>query len=232
MLTIVCGEDVFKARDVYKEFILSKKKEGFEIQQIRTEQIEEILKNSSGVVNLFGMKIIYTTEYVSKKYKGIAKTPYKEAVKSIAKDAEINLISWEGGNSAYELSSLVKIATKTFESKPSQSIFELLDNLSPGKLKNFLNCLNTVADTSEDLFIYTMLKQHLRKLHHLSVGSEAIKIQPWQKLKLRNQIRLWDPDKLRFFYQKFLSIELSTRTGATAYTYLDSIRLLVCYYLR
>lgn len=232
MLSIVCGEDIQNARHKFHEILEKNKDAGYKIQHVKHNEIEELFKDAPGVIDLFGQQMVYETEFVSKKYKGRTKTTFKEAVQNIATDKSINLISWEGGFSAYDLQTIKKIATVFIEAKPSKSIFELLDNVYPRNLNSFLDILNIVSETSEDVFVYTMLRTHVRKLHLSAEGVIDTKSPPWQRGKIKFQSQKWDKEKLRTFYEKLLNIDISVRTGETTYGYLDSVKLLVCYYLK
>lgn len=232
MLTIFCGEDIEKARTKFNEFINNEKIKGFKLHHIKSDEVLNILKNDEGVFDLFGNQLLYQSEYISKKYKGRVKDEYKEAIQKISLSKNVNLISWEGGLSAYDLSTIKKITTNFFESKPSKSIFELLDLIYPGNLNAFLATLEIILPITEELFIYTMIRQHIRKLHHFAEGVIDNKTPPWQKIKIKNQALKWEKHKLKKFYEKLLNIDVTIRTGETTYNYMESIKLLVCYYLK
>lgn len=232
MLTIIAGEDTATSRQKLQELKEQYRQKGYSIDVVSTADIPDLLKNADGVTNLFGQESIYIAENVSSKYKGRAKTPYKEAVQLIAKSNSIHLIDWEEGKSAYDLTTIKKIATTFYEAKPPKNIFELLDACFPGNLDSFLKTL-AIVNTSQDIgFIYALLCRHVRKLYLASEGIIDSKTPPWQRGKLSFQAKKWDPKKLQKYYEGLARIDISMKTNTTPYDLRESIELLVCYYLK
>lgn len=232
MLTIIAGEDTIQSRQKLQDLREQYKKKGYSIEGVSVSDIPDLLKNADGVTNLFGQESMYITDNASSKYKGRGKTPYKEALKEIAKSDSIHLIDWEDGKSAYDLSTIKKIATTFYEAKPAKNIFELLDACYPGNLNDFLKSL-TIVNASQDIgFIYALLCRHVRKLYLTSEGIIDSKTPPWQRGKLSFQAKKWDPKKLMKFYEGLTRIDTSMKTSTTPYDLRDSIELLVCYYLK
>ncbi len=232
MLTIIAGEDTIRSRQKLQELKEQYRKKGYSTDQVNVSDIPELLKTADGVTNLFGQESIYITENASSKYKGRAKTPYKEAIQEIAKSTSIHLIDWEDGKSAYDLSAMKKIATSFYEAKPEKSIFELLDACYPGNLNDFLRYL-TIVNSSQDIgFIYALLCRHVRKLYLASEGVVDSKSSSWQRGKLSFQAKKWDSTKLMKFYEGLARIDTSMKTSTTPYDLRKSLELLVCYYLK
>lgn len=232
MLTIIAGEDTIQSRQKLQELKEQYRKKGYSIDHVTISEIADLLKTADGVTNLFGQESIYITENASSKYKGRAKTPYKEAVQEIAKSTSINLIDWEEGKSAYDLTTIKKIATSFYEAKPEKSIFELLDACYPGNLSEFLKSL-VIVNSSQDIgFIYALLCRHVRKLYLTSEGVADTKTPPWQRGKLSFQAKKWDTMKLMKFYEGLARIDTSMKTSSTPYDLRKSLELLVCYYLK
>lgn len=232
MLTVIGGEDSVASRHKLQELKEKYKTQGYSIDDVPAGDVPDLLKNAEGVTNLFGQESIYIVEKLSSKYKGRTKTPYKEAVQEIAKSSTIHLIDWESGKSAYELSSLKRIATAFYEAKPSQSIFELLDNCYPGNLKTFLRSIDEVNQSQDIGFIYALLCKHVRKLILAQADALDSKTAPWQRGKLKSQAARWEEKNLLKFYEGLARIDISMKTSSTSYDLRDSLELLVCYYLK
>lgn len=232
MLTVIGGEDSVASRQKLQELKSKYKAQGYSIDGVAPGDVPELLKNAEGVTNLFGQESIYIVEKLSSKYKGREKTPFKEAVQSIAKSTTIHLIDWESGKSAYELSALKRIATTFYEAKPSKSIFELLDSCYPGNLKQFLNAVEVVNQTQDIGFIYALLCKHVRKLILAQNNALDSKTPPWQRGKLKSQAALWKEENLLKFYEGLARIDISMKTSSTSYDLRASLELLVCYYLK
>jgi len=232
MLTIIAGEDTVQSRKKLQDLKEQYKTKGFAIGNVAAQDVPDLLKSAEGVVNLFGEESIYVVEKLSGKYKGRAKTPFKQAVQDIAKHSTIHLIDWESSKSAYELSALKRIATTFSESKPPKGIFELLDACIPGNLSGFLQAVETVSQTQDSGFIYAMLCKHVRKLILAAGDKLDSKTSPWQRGKLKSQASMWDTNKLMKFYEGLAGIDMSMKTSSTRYDLQGSIELLVCYYLK
>lgn len=233
MLTIICGEDEVEARLKFKNFTSKFKNEGNILLNVALNNLEDVLKDENGgVADLFGNTAIFLTEYLSKKYKGREKTTFKDKIVNIAKNNNVHLIDWEGGKSAYDLSSLKKISTTFLESKPTKNIFDLLDSCYPKNLKNFLEIFDKVAETQEEIFIYTLLWRHMKNVILAKLNYQALKLAPFQKVKIANLANKWDEKNLLNFYEKLLNIDISTKLSTNPYSYNNSVKLLVCYYLK
>lgn len=232
MLIVVAGEDAAASREKLRELTKSYEDAQYQVTHIPLNSIEEVWKNSSGVVDLFGRKAAYTVDDLSSKYKGREKTLFKETVKQLASDDSIVLIDWENGKSAYDLSSLKRIASSFQESKPKKSIFQVLDLCIPTRLPEFLSALKLVSLTQDSVFIYVLLWKHVRKLVQAKHNIFESSLAPWQKNSLVAQSNKWDKDSLESYYENLTKIDISIKTGTTPYTWLQSIELVSCYYLR
>ena len=232
MLTIICGEDQITARRFLLSMKDSYKNKGYSLQNVAANDLTEVYKNSSGVVDLFGQKTVYFVDSLSKQYKGRVKTPYKRTVEAITKDKNIYLIDWEAGKSGYELSTLKRLADSFQEYKPTKNVFQLLDSCYPSNLRNFLSTLNVVLNTQEQMFVYTLLTRHVKKLIMAGDGHFDSKTAPWQKSKLQSQSRLWKLKNIIGFYEGLIKIDISTKSGSGTFDIRDSIEILACYYLK
>ena len=126
MLTIICGEDTAASREQLRALKQNYRKKGFTVQDTEPKLLPEILKNNEGVIDLFGQESVYAIENLSSLYKGRGKSDFKTAVDTLSKHEKLHVIDWENGKSAYELTTLKKLTSSFHESKPQQSIFQLL----------------------------------------------------------------------------------------------------------
>ncbi len=231
MLIVVCGEDVVSARKVYLAQIEIYKKKGFRTRDIVSSDLESLHKSGTSEIDLFGTPEVYTIAKLSSAYKGRKVTPIKTAIVELAASKDIILIDWEEGKSAYDLSTLKKIASQFLENKPPASVFQLLDICVPGKLIPFVSLLRELDKTQEALFVYTLLYRHMRKLILAQENIFDAKTAPWQKAKLTAQARLWPSQKLLAFYEGLAKIDVGMKTSSNAFDMSKSLELLSCYYL-
>ena len=232
MLTVIAGEDSITSRSKLQSLKKTFVQKGYAITDTTVSNLEEIIKDSSGVRDLFGKQSVYFVEGISNKYKGREKTSFKETVQKIASESGIHVVDWENGKSAYELSGLKRIATTFDEYKPGKNVFQLLDVCYPGNLKIFIDTLAIVSKTQDISFIYALLWKHIRKLIQTKKNTLDSSIPSWQAQKLAVQADRWDEQALLSFYEKLAGIDVSIKTNQTTYDLKESLELLVCYYLK
>lgn len=232
MLTVIAGENVVSSRQKLLDLKSKYLEKGYEVSEISVDNVESLLNDYDGVMNLFGQEPVYIVENLAKKYKGRAKTTFKEAVQNIAKKQTLHLISWEEGKSAYEISGLKRIASTFDEHKLDQNIFGLLENCYPKNLNIFLKDLEKVEKTQDAGFIYAMLCKHVRKLLLAKEDFFDKKTAPWQKSRIKSQSEKWEKKLLTNFYEGLCKIDRSIKTNSTTYDLKQSMEYLICYYLK
>lgn len=232
MLTIICGEDISTARQQLLTFKEQYKKKGYLIQNVPLNDLPDVYKSSKGVVDLFGQESAYFVDGISSKYKGRGKNEFKDIILEISKNPTMHVVSWEEGKSAYDLTTIKKIATTFVESKPARNIFELLDSCYPGNINEFLYNLEIVTTSQDIMFVYTLLWRHIRKLilAHEQIFDKTV--QPWQRGKLSQQANQWQEKKLLAFYEGLIKIDQGMKTSTSTFDLKESIEILACYYLR
>ena len=232
MLTVIAGEDSSASRAKFFEMKKNYEAKEYTIQEIAPSFIVQMVKDAGGVVDLFGREQIYTVSNLSSVYKGRVKTPQKEAIIAIAKDARIHLLDWEDGKSAYDLTSFKKVVTSFLEHKPARSIFDLLESIYPGNRRSFFALLNLVLETQAVEFVYNLMWKHVRKLLIATEGYVDPKTHPWQKGKILSQAKRWNQPELVKLYEALARIDLSQKTGATPYNLRESLELVMWYHVR
>lgn len=229
MLFIVAGEDNVSSRDYYIQLQQEYKDKGNDLQKISSGELEVVLSSSSLGPNLFGQQLIFLSENLNKAVSRKKGNKAYELLEEISKNKDIILIDWEDGVGQREL----KIGTlgKVKEFKPSANIFKLLDACYPSNLETFISLLNSVATPQNEMFIFIMLRRHIRNLLLVSSKADMPSLQSWQKRKLETQAKLWSYESLVSFYQRLISLDISLKTGKNAYTLRHSLELLGCYFL-
>jgi DNA polymerase III delta subunit len=230
MLTIICGEDSIASRNYFtaQQKLFSEK--NFEIVNIDYHQTLELDENEASSSSLFTQKRVYFTSFLNKKVlkKLSAKTERK--IKEIITSTKIQIFDWEEETSARDLKSIKGIIIKEF--KPSQNIFKLLDSCYPGNLKTFINYLNILSESTEDIFIFIMLTRHMRNILIVKMGERLPKLASWQIAKLSNQAKYWKTENLINFYQGLHRIDVNSKTNGTPYSVKEAVEILACYYLK
>lgn len=230
MLTVICGEDTTASRNAIHELKKQYITKGYETKNIIGSEIEDIYKNSAGVISLFGQPTIYFVDNLSTIIGRKRKGEFLDMLNALIANKEIQLIDWEHGKSAYSLTSLKKMATDFKEYKPEKSIFQLLEACYPGNLQAFVHAIQVVNSTQDATFIYAMLCKHIRSL--ILAKEHALgNMSPWQKKSLQTQANYWDTEKLIAFYEGLAKIDIAMKTSGTPFDMKKSLEILSCYYL-
>ena len=228
MLTIICGEDSISSRNYFtdQQKILSEKE--FSIVNIDYHQVLELDETGASESSLFATKRAYFTNSLNKKvFKKMSERNEKK-IKAIITSKEIQVFDWEEETSARDLKSIKGVIVREF--KPSQNIFKLLDACYPGNLKIFITTLNTISESTEDIFVFIMLARHMRNILITKLGEKLPKLMSWQIAKLSNQAKYWKQENLISFYQGLHRIDVNSKTSSP-YSIKKSLDILACFYL-
>jgi len=230
MLTIICGEDSITSRNYFVDQQRLLKEKDFEIVNIDYHQVLELDESGDSESSLFASKRAYFTNSLNKKvFKKISERNEKK-IKALIASKEIQVFDWEEETSARDLKLIKGIVVKEF--KPSQNIFKLLDSCYPGNLKTFITTLQTLSETTEDIFIFIMLVRHMRNILITKMGEKVPKLMSWQISKLSNQAKYWKLENLINFYQGLHRIDVNSKTNGTPFSVKKSLDILACYYLK
>lgn len=127
----------------------------------------------------------------------------------------ILLVLWEDKKLLKTAFSMLKNITVQEFLLPSH-YFQFLDSFTPGKNKYIYSLYHELLSTmSAEQIFYSLLKR-LRLLVILaneSTVSDLSKMAPWQLSKLKQQVRLWEKEKLIKVYQKLIDTEIFLKTG-------------------
>jgi len=230
MLTIICGEDSVESRRYFIDQQRLLKEKDFEIVNVDYHQVLELDETGSSESSLFSTKRAYFTNSLNKKvFKKMSERNEKK-IKSIVDSKAIQVYDWEEETSARDLKTIKGAVVKEF--KPSQTIFKLLDSCFPGNLKTFLSTLQTLSESTEDIFIFIMLARHMRNILSVKMGEKIPKLASWQLGKLSNQAKYWEEKNLINFYQGLHRIDVNSKTNGTPFSIKKSLDILACYYLK
>lgn len=230
MLTIICGEDSVTARNYFTDQQKILKEKDFEIVNVDYHQVLELDETGASESSLFTTKRVYFTQSLNKKVFKKMSDRNEKKIKAIIASKEIQVFDWEEETTSRDLKSIKGIIVKEF--KPSQNIFKLLDSCYPGNLKTFLNSLQILSESTEDIFIFIMLARHMRNILSVKMGEKIPKLASWQLGKLANQAKYWEEKNLINFYQGLHRIDVNSKTNGTPFTVKKSLDILACYYLK
>ena len=229
MLTIICGEDSVASRNYFTDQQLLLKEKDFEIVNVDYHQILELDETGSSESSLFASKRAYFTQSLNKKVFKKMSDRNEKKIQAIISSKEIQVFDWEEETSSRDLKSIKGIIVKEF--KPDKNIFKLLDSCYPGNLKRFIDTLNILSESTEDIFIFIMLARHMRNILIIKTGEKIPKLMSWQIGKLANQAKYWELKNLINFYQGLHRIDVNSKTNGTPFSVKKSLDILACYYL-
>jgi len=204
-----------------------------EIVSISPSSIVEVKKGIADNMSLFSTQTIFCVENLEKfgfrkSTKAKADVVY-EAIVSLAQNKNVILLDFEDGKQGRQLK--LKDLTTIHESKPSTTIFKLLDECIPGDKNSFIQSLRLVCSTQEEQFVFIMLYRHIRLLVLLLTDGLSDKLPPWQKYKVLGQAKKWEKQSLIDFYSGLIRIEIGSKTSSNPYGIRKSIEILACHYL-
>lgn len=229
MLTIICGEDSIASRNYFLDQQKIFAEKGYEIVTVDYRLVLELDESEASSASLFTQKRVYFTNSLNKKVLKKLNVKTEKKIKDIIVSKEIQLFDWEEETSARDLKSIKGIVIK--ELKPNQTIFKLLDSCYPSNLKTFINSLNILSESTEDIFIFIMLARHMRNVLITKLGERLPKLQSWQIAKLSHQAKYWKLENLINFYQGLHRIDVNLKTSSP-YSTKKSLDILACYYLK
>jgi len=229
MLTIICGEDSIASRNYFNDQQKVYLDKEFEIVNIDYHQLLELDESEAISASLFTQKRVYFTNSLNKKVFKKLSDKTEKKIKEIIASKKIQVFDWEEETTSRDLKSIKGILIKEF--KLSQSIFKLLDSCYPGNLKNFVNSLGVLSETTADIFIFIMLARHMRNILIVKMGEKIPKLMSWQIAKLSNQAKYWKVDNLINFYEGLHRVDVNSKTNGTPFTIKKSLDILACYYL-
>lgn len=229
MLTIICGEDSIASRKYFTDQQRLLREKDFEVDNVDYHQVLELDETGASESSLFALKRAYFTHSLNKKVFKKMSDRNEKKIKAIIASKEIQVFDWEEETSSRDLKSIKGIIIKEF--KPDKNIFKLMDSCYPGNLKNFIDTLNTLSESTEDIFIFIMLARHMRNILITKMGEKIPKLMSWQIGKLANQARYWEIKNLINFYQGLHRIDVNSKTSGTPFSVKKSLDILVCYYL-
>ena len=233
MIYIYCGEDSINARLAYVKAIEKYKSTLAEIVSITPSSIVEVKKGIADNMGLFSTQTIFCVENLEKSgfrksTKAKADVVY-EAIASLAQNKSVILLDFEEGKQGRLLK--LKDVAQIHESKPSTSIFKLLEECIPGNKSVFIKSLRTVCESQDEMFTLIMIFRHVRQLVLAAHEVLPTKLPPWQKYKIIDQAKKWDKTRLTNFYSGLIKIEIGSKTSSNPYGIRKSIEILACHYL-
>lgn len=224
MLTVICGEDTKKSREYLYQLRQDFQKKNYVIKTISHSEVEDAEKDISSTHNLFGQEVILQIDNLSAALGRKKKGGFIEAVERLIASPTVQLVDWENGKSAYQLTSLKKNANIFKEFKPEKSIFQLMQLCSPGNKNVCMQTFELVSQTQESTFIFAMLCKHIRTL--ILAKSESLPpMSPWQKKDILQQAKLWTLPQLLTFYDKLVKIDTTQKTSPV-YTMHQALQIL------
>jgi hypothetical protein len=233
VITIFCGEDTVASRSLYTQAIEKYRLNQTEIMSLQPAAVADVYKGLSDSLNLFSNQMVFVVEnlekYSFKKSTKAKKDTMYEVLLKLSSDKSITVLDFEDGKQGRQLK-LKDLAT-VHESKPSTTIFKLLDECFPKNKEMFISSLRHVCETQDEMFVFVMLFRHVRQLVLASQESLPMNIPPWQKYKILGQAKKWNPTGLLNFYSGLIKIEINSKTSSNPYGIKNSLEILACHYL-
>lgn len=187
--------------------------------KIKPHELADIISTSS----LFSTETLIIEGLLSR-----AKSKDKDSCISLLKDyaGDKNIILWDKKEVAKTTTSKLPSTWKFSLSKPPAILFNFLDSLYPGNIKNIQSLLTTLRPTVDEVFIFIMLTRHITSLLVASSATNP-KLPPWQIGKLKSRAALWGAAKLIHFHDELTRIDYQIKSGTTKLDYTSQLDLLL-----
>lgn len=227
MITIAYGDDIASSRNYY---ISERQKSKYPVILDGGKlTLSDLMQSLEGGSLFNDERDIFIENFFSAKK---TNTSFKDIAVYIDKQgAEANIFFWENSElSKTELSTFKKTTTKLF--KIPQNLFGFLDNVTPGNtgsVKQFHELLN---QTAEELIFFMLVRQFrlllaVSDLEAKNPIDELKRLAPWQTGKLKNQAKLFGPEKLIIIYRRLYEIDSAYKSGKLPATLTQTIDFLL-----
>ena len=226
MIKIICGEDTVAARDYFNQLKKSFDINKYQIIEIDSSNINQLLFQKEFNLSLFDNKIIYFAQFllpILTKNKNLL-----NKIREIDKRKDIFMYIFED-KEKYNLTLYKNF--NIIEFKLNKNIFTLLDLFLPGKKNEFLRLFHQVVNEKNINKFFYLLTKRVRDLLLIKHGGKPEMISVWQMNRLKKQAQLWEEEKLIAVYQSIFRIEIDRKTSQTPFTLNETLDILAYYHL-
>jgi len=228
MLTIICGENTIEAYN----FFLEKKKEfidkKYEVLEIDSSAIEELIRWQSKNLSLFASKKVFFTRDLNKKINK-RNERFLKIINQLVADKKIEIFDFEEAVEKRALKIQKNILIEEF--KLPVSIFNFLDSVYPDNLRTVMKNLYLLSKSTAMELIFFMLNKRIRQLLMIKLNQKIKNLQLWQLKKLSYQAKFWPKERLIQFYQTLFQLEIKIKTSSNPFDLKKSLELLLVYFI-
>lgn len=129
-----------------------------------------------------------------------------------------DIILWEDRDVSITVIKSLGTGVKVQLFKTPISLFQFLDSLGSGNVKNSLLLFQKTLETHAPELILTMIVRRMRQYIMLKDNVTPEGLQDWQVSRLTSQAKSFTMEKLLSMYQRLLDIEYSIKTGSSPFT--------------
>lgn len=224
MIYVFHGDDQAKSRTLMRSQADADIAAGHDLriviaEKIKPHELSDILSTSS----LFSTETLILEGLLSR-----AKSKDKDSCLTLLKEyvGDKNIILWDKKEVAKTTTSKLPTTWKISLSKPPAILFNFLDSLYPGNIKNTQSLLHSLRQSADEVFIFIMLTRHITSLIVASSATSP-KLPPWQIGKLKSQASLWGEAKLINFHDELTRIDYQIKSGNTKLDYASQLDILL-----
>lgn len=123
------------------------------------------------------------------------------------------------GKSTGRIPSEYKKQLKIFSFDTRTEIFDLLNTIDPGKIRNLVTQLEKNLETLPEPVIMTMIQNRIRDLIIIKSSPDSFSGLAWQKFQLQKQAENFSLNNLIKLYRRLLSLEIREKTSANPDSY-------------
>lgn len=206
----------FKARFQNDEVIVLEGKKVTMTDLLQAMQSHSLLSN---------MRLVVVENYLSRisarKKEDLA--TIETLIHSIPEEAEV--LFWDDKELGKTILNLFPPKTDRALFKPKRIIFQMVESLAPSPTKTFVELFTQCVRSEGIELTYAMIVRQVRLLLLVKSGQAIPEIAPWQKSRLAKQAAPFTLPELLSSYSQFLLIEERVKTGKSALTFEEELRL-------
>jgi hypothetical protein len=223
MITIIHGENITESRKKLDEVLVNKTNIKRLDGKGATGEVVQLLFESG---ELFAV----SKTIVIENYKAVPKTVQEKIVTLVEKSRD-EVIVWQNGNLDKRL--INKFAkAQVFDFPLPKYYFVFLDTLAPRQGIRLHELYEKLQSSfAPEQILFSILKR-MHQMLILQTGrehefEEMAKMNSWQLGKLRSQLRLWNEQGMKNFYQQAFSLEKKLKTSELPTDLAKSIDILL-----
>jgi len=207
MIYLFCGDDNFKSRQAFNVRLKKYQK----LFRLQTNEIDDeiLLSFNQGLFDQEAKKAVVIENFFS--IKGRRLKTIAQKLTEIQKDNDV--LIWEPKAVTPAKIKLLGQDCQVSTFKIPPNIFYFLDEFGSKNKAGVVKKLHLALKTHPPELIIYLLEKRLKDLLMAKVDPNLLRMAPWQRGKIVNQVKNLDLEQIRKMYLKLIDIDYRNKTG-------------------